>query len=188
MSATKPQPDEADTKRRLQKMRNFVNNLLRREQFEETSTVAAAVSPAREPRRLPIASRVELIEVLPTSPTTFRREDGRNFYCLDMEAFTLDGAIDWLRRAQEIDPFSENNVVPVIYVIGSHRPLTKGDLLRVNDALVPAGGRFYRRPSDAPDFESAMKALGRELTEQYGSDDQATAWRQSRRAETLTAA
>lgn len=123
-----------------------------------------------------------LIQVHTGAPPEFSREHIKNFYCLDMEEFGLGAAIDWVRRAHDVDPFGDNNRVPVIYVIGPNRPLNRQELRLVNDQLVPAGGYFFPRPGGATTFSAAMKVLRDELARQNGTAKEASAWRRPKAA------
>lgn len=150
----------------------------------------AAAAPAVEkehfgPRILVASgprSEKELIRVREGAPFRFKREDITNFYCLDVEEFGWDGAIDWVRAAHDVDPFGDNNRVPVIYVIGPDRPLDRRELRLLNDELVPAGGYFFARPAGATTFEAAMKALRAALARQLGAAREGRTWRRERKA------
>lgn len=126
-----------------------------------------------------------LIQAHTWSPTTFIREDAGNFYCLDMEESVFEAVVEWVRAVHDVDPFNENRRIPVIYVIGPGRPLTRNEMRRVNDELVDSGAYFFKRPDYRASFSDVMMALRDELARRYGPPDQARAWRRRDNVEPL---
>ena len=111
--------------------------------------------------------QVHLVALAKTERPTFEPQCAADILCLDLHAFGVEKAIEWVDEAQSRRV--DLDLLPLcIMVIGNKNDLSAEELWRVSAELEPAGAIFHRWPENCTSFGEAFEQLGQSLSSFYG--------------------
>jgi hypothetical protein len=113
---------------------------------------------------------VDLVHVVPHTPTNLRTAHSTDILCLDIHQFTVGGAIRWVHEAQAVE-LSASGFPRCIVVFGCVNRLTNEDLWLISRELREVGAVFHAWPTGCTSYWDAVRLYGQRMAETYGPAD-----------------